>query len=540
MIRTRAQSSGGVPTGFAPGAHTISAAFAGDDLYMPASGTGTLAILEPASLLVGSAGGETGTSAVLRATLIRESDGSPVAGRQVAFQVGGVTPAWSPLTTGSDGVASHSYAIPAGSVPGVRAIQASFAGDSTFGPAVGSGELTVTSAPTTLEVTAPVAVAAGAFLRITSLLKQSSTDTPIAGRTITYQVNGLIAGAATTQADGTAETWFKVPASTPPGSVPVRADFAGDTLYNASRGDGTATVQGGVQTVLFVNSPSVGIGATATIYAYLWRVSDRALLSGKPVTFSVDGVKIGTVLTDTTGYAAVSYVVAPGTAAGLHSTMASFAGDADYGASGMVGTLTVSAAWSLVVSVPNRSGVRGQSVTLYAYAWRKYDGAMLAGKTVRFEVDGATVGSGVSDSGGYAQCVYAVPAGASIGTHPMRAVFDGDGQYDPTFSASSLTVTARDDITWFVANVTAAKGATATLYAYVKNKSTGALLSGKSITFKIDGSDVGSAISNSTGYAAVRFTVPGSMASGAHTILAAFAGDTAYNPSSKSATLNVP
>ncbi|MCX6896976.1 MAG: Ig-like domain-containing protein, partial [Verrucomicrobia bacterium] len=84
---------------------------------------------------------------------------------------------------------------------------------------------------------------------------------------------------------------------------------------------------------------------------------------------------------------------------------------------------------------------------------------------------------------------------------------------------------------------TAGGGLDASLTATLKSGSTG--ISGETVEFKVDGTAVGTAITNASGVATFSYTVPANAALGSHTIVASFAGDTDYAASSGSGSLTV-
>lgn len=95
-------------------------------------------------VMVGNVSGAAGAGVTLSATL-GVTGGAALSGRTVAFRVDGA--AVGTAVTGGTGVASLSYAIPAGAMAGSHVITVSFGGDAADAPASGTGTLTVT-APT--------------------------------------------------------------------------------------------------------------------------------------------------------------------------------------------------------------------------------------------------------------------------------------------------------------------------------------------------------------------------------------------------------
>jgi len=80
---------------------------------------------------------------------------------------------------------------------------------------------------------------------------------------------------------------------------------------------------------------------------------------------------------------------------------------------------------------------------------------------------------------------------------------------------------------------------TITLTATLKRTSTQGALGNKTVTFLVDGTSVGSGITGTSGMATLTYQIPVSLAVGAHTVQAAFDGDTLYKVSSVTTTLTV-
>lgn len=531
-----------IPTGATAGSHDLAAEFRGDSTWAPASAEVPLTVTVPTTLTVGNGAGPTGGTITLRATL-KVTNGAPLSGKPVTFKVGSADAAGSPATTNSSGVATLSYTIPAGGATGTRTIEARFPGDDTYGSATGTGTLTVTRGLTKLYVAAPTPKAQGAVIRIYSYLQRTPDNGNLQGRSVAFKFNGLAAGTGTTDANGLGEVYYTIPAATPVGSVAIQADFAGDNLYAPCTKSSTATVTAGIATSMSGNNPGGGIGTRVKLYAYLFQTlpnSPKVMVAGKNVDFYVDSIKVGTGLTDANGYAQYFWQVPVGTTTGSHTLVDKFVGDTTHGAASRTGSVTVSARYGSSISMGSRQGVRGLPVHLYCYLWKSLDGSMLTGRSVTFQVDGADVGSATTDANGYATFAYTVPMTAAIGVHPLKATYAGDSDFDPATGSTTLTVAAKDTITWSMPAFTAKKGARVTLYTYVKSATTGGLLKDKAITFKVDGATVGNAITTAAGYAGVIYTVPTGAASGAHAVLADFAGDNSTNAGSKATTLTVP
>ena len=160
-------------------------------------------------------------------------------------------------------------------------------------------------------------------------------------------------------------------------------------------------------------------------------------------------------------------------------------------------------------------------MTLRASLHRVVGGAAVSGETVTFSVDGASVGTAVTDGTGQASLAYAVPAGATSGSHPITVSFAGDGNYQGGTGTNTLTVKSATVLS--VANVSGQHGMSVSLSAVLT--AGGSALSGKTVSFKVDGKSVGTAVTDPAGAASLSYAIPSTTKPGGHTVSASFAGD---------------
>ena len=278
---------------------------------------------------------------------------------------------------------------------------------------------------------------------------------------------------------------------------------------------------------------SAALGQAVQLTATLHRISSGAGLAGKAVTFEV-GAAQSTATTDALGVAALAYTPVEAGGVGQLTYRAAFAGDAGALASEGQGTLTVGRA-ATSVYMPDRTGVVTTPVALKGYLKRTTDNAWVAGRTLRFTVDGATVGEAATDAAGMAALTWTIGAGPA--TRALGAAFAGDASYQA--SAGSATLTAQMVSTkLYVVDRTARVKAYVVLKAYLFLTSN-ALVVGKPVGITLDGSSVGSIDTNTQGCAQFGITVPEGVGAGVRTIRAEFAGDAGYRASAGQGGLTV-
>ncbi len=147
----------------------------------------------------------------------------------------------------------------------------------------------------------------------------------------------------------------------------------------------------------------------------------------------------------------------------------------------------------------------------------------------------------LSGSGDSATCSVAFTPSQG-GNHNIRASYLGDTKHLTNTSPSSvLPVNTLPATTLSVAASAGTFGGTVTLSATLRNASTSAVISGRSIAFKLNATSVGSATTNSSGVAALNGVSLSGIAVGTHAgaIVGTFSGDASFNGSTGSNTLTV-
>jgi hypothetical protein len=161
-------------------------------------------------------------AAALGATL-RDSDGKPVVGATISFMLG--TQSCSG-TTNALGRATCSFVIT--QAPGPATVTASYAGDAGHRAASTSAGFTILREESSLVYTGALTGDFNDALTVSAVLAEDGV-TPLAGRTVTFALNGADTCTATTDAAGVASC--SITPSEPAGTYPLIVSFAGDTLY---------------------------------------------------------------------------------------------------------------------------------------------------------------------------------------------------------------------------------------------------------------------------------------------------------------------
>ncbi len=521
--------------------NAVVATFAGDTTYSSSSGTGNLTVAQAATTVTAVSGAAaSGGTATLTATLTSSVTGAGIANETVEFVLSGVSVGNS--TTNSSGVATLTgvpNTEPVGTYPG--AVVGTFAGDTNYESSTGTGNLTVVQGVATTVTAVSGSASFGGTATLTATLTSSSTSAGIANETVSFSLDGASVGTAMTNSSGVA-TLTGVPTSDPVGTDPngVVANFAGDTTYSGSSGKGDLVVSPAATNVTAVSGTAAS-GGTATLIAILSSSVTGADLADEPVSFTLNGTSVGNATTDSSGVATLTGV--PNTEpAGSYpgAVVANFAGNTNYTSSSGTGDLTVAQGVATTVTAVSGSASFGGTATLTATLSSSTGNAGLANETVSFMLDGASVGTAVTNSSGIATLT-GVPTSDPVGTDPngVVATFAGDTTYSGSSGTGDLVVSqAATNVT--AVSGAAASGGTANLTATLTSNVTGVGIAGETVSFTLNGTAVGTATTNSNGVATltgVANTEPAGTYPGA--VVANFAGNTNYSASSGTGDLTV-
>lgn len=376
--------------------------------------------------------------------------------------------------------------------------------------------------------------ASGGLATLTATLTLGTNPQGLSGRLVTFTVDGAFAGAALTDSNGIA-TLSKVPTSNATGTYTgvVVASFAGDYYNRSAHADGDLTVNQPAQTATTLSavSGSASFGGTAILTAKLTDTSSGTGLAGKTVAFTLNGTSVGSATTDSSGVATLTGVAtsaAVGTSTG--AVVASFAGDSSNAAAAdTTGDLVVSKANSTLASVSGSASFGG-TATLTATLTSQVTGLGIAGETVTFTLNGTPVGNATTDSNGVATLTN-VATSASVGTSTGAVVasFAGTADYNAASdSTGDLTVTAAAT-TLASAAGTASFGGTATLTATLTSQVTSLPLQGETVAFTLNGTSVGTAVTDSNGVATLtNVATSAAVGTSAGAVVASYAGSVSY------------
>jgi len=390
------------------------------------------------------------------------------------------------------------------------------------------GGFTVTSAASNLAIP-DVAGKIGATINLTATLTRASDSTPLSGKEVTFAVEGSSIGSATTDASGVAILAYTIPEGSGPGSRTVSAHFAGDGTYDASSGSGTLSVSKGNGILRF--RPMTGtVGKPATLVARLWREGDNAVLEGRTVDFTLEGVPIGSVVTNNRGIAVMDFLVPDTLGSGAKSVTASFAGDAFYNSAELTGIAFYIRKADTSLALASATGTVGRKAQLRARLFRSGDGGAVVGRAVYFTVGGTTIGLAVTDGKGIATLNFTVMDTFGSGLKKVTVAFYGDSAYNPSQHSASILTISKTASAVRLSHVYGSRRRTVSLQARLYRLLDGVNIVGRPVTFTVEGDTgfLGVGITGADGVATVRYTVPESMSAGPKNVTVTFGGDEAY------------
>ena len=188
-------------------------------------------------------------------------------------------------------------------------------------------------------------------------------------------------------------------------------------------------------------------------------------------------------------------------------------------------------------------GDYGSTTTMTARLTETATQAALSGKTVNFTLNGASVGSDVTDANGYATLSDVPLTGIAAGDYPYGAgaSFARDGFYEATSITADLRVYGLGT-TLTVSPISGDYlGSTGPITATLKETVSGLAISGKTIDFALNEISLGSAITDASGVASVSGVALTGYDAGTYAgaLEAAFAGELNVEPATATGILTV-
>lgn len=407
--------------------------------------------------------------------------------------------------------------------PGTVVVTATQAGNSTYEAAVPVSQTITVQSNLVATTTAINAVSSSTFGASVTL---SATVTPASGTTVptgsvTFQSGTTLLGTAQLNGSGVATLST---AALPVGPDAVVASYAGDSNYQASASSNFNIAVSTATPIVTVgaNPGSSTYGASVALSATVAGVGNGVTAPTGKVTFYDGTTQLGASALNN---GSASFTIAS-LGAGSHSITASYAGDADYAAASSAALpLTVNKAAVQVGFTPSSTSLTyGSSVAAQVTVTNA--GGAQPGGVVTF-YDGTNPAGTATLQSGAANFAFSSLGG---GTHSLSASYAGDAN-DNAAASAAQTVTVNPAATTMTLGASGGSGVPVTLTATIAHTAGSAAPTG-SVTFYDGATVLGTAQPTGSGVAVFATST---LASGPHSVTAAYSGDANYAASSTSA-----
>ena len=420
---------------------------------------------------------------------------------------------------------------------GSETIGASYSGDSNFTTSSGTLTQTVNQASVSVSVSANLnpstygqsvtftATISGANGQVKGRKSGKNGTNPMTPTgTVTWSAN---TGCTPSTLSGSPGIATCSTTSLPAGTDTITATYSGDGNHSG----GSGTLSGG-QVVSQVSS-STSVSSTLNPSSYGQAVSFTATVTGSSPTgtvqFNVDGSAFGSQVTVASGSASSGSIST--LTAGTHTVTAVYSGDANN--AGSTGTLSggqvvnAAGAGSITVGSSLNPSTYGQSVTFTASIPGQYglvkgrkNGARpmnVTGTVTWSSNTGCGTTTVASGNPGTATCT---TSSLPVGSDTVTANYSGDSNHNAGSGSMSQTVSQASSSTSVSSSLNPSSyGQAVSFTASV----TGSSPTG-TVQFSVDGSAFGSPVTLNSGSANSGST--STLAAGAHTVTAAYSGDT--------------
>lgn len=209
----------------------------GHSIHIPSS----ILFRSPASTRVGVSNltAAIGIRVALVAYLYRKTNNQLVPDSPVTFKI--ADKVIGTATTDANGRAKLTYRLPDSFGLGAKKLEAVYSGALGLEASLGTGRLTVTRAATAIKVS-NMRDSLGQTVTLTAILRRTTDNTLLAKRVLTFAVNGVPVGTATTDSAGKATLRYIIPADLGTGDKPITVTFPDGAIHLGSTGTGTLTV----------------------------------------------------------------------------------------------------------------------------------------------------------------------------------------------------------------------------------------------------------------------------------------------------------
>ncbi|MFX1412039.1 MAG: Ig-like domain repeat protein, partial [Promethearchaeota archaeon] len=372
----------------------------------------------------------------------------------------------------------------------------------------------------TFYIDAPETVDRGDMVTLIATLTDSF-GTGIEGEEVFFYLNGTLLGSSMTDSTGVATYDWAITNDL----LGVQTLHVECPAFGYVSTDVFTTVYSNTSLSIQLSDSIVDKGDAVTITVTL--TDENGAMIGYNVVIYLNGSILTTVTTNASGMAEFIWTADE---LGIHVFHAEFAGSGYHNASQTETTnVEIYTTPSLSLTTPT-SGDRDDVITLVA---ELTDASFpLEGYTIDFYVNGQFVGSSLTNSSGFATYDWTI-TNDLLGDVSVLIDFTGNGFYEPNTDTQTIMVYSNPSLTIEITDSQGNPVISVTQGDTVKFKATlldeaGNPISGQSIVFYLNGTIVGSAVTNGQGIAELTFTFTYELTE-VQTVYADFGGFLYYN-----------
>jgi len=208
------------------------------------------------------------------AALLTDVNGSPLSGKTLSFTLGAQT---LTAVTDSTGVARVTAT---GGSPGSANLSISFAGDGTNPLAQASRLITFNPEESQIRYTGKTLLGTAAPQQVSAILLDPAEQTPIAGRTLKFQI-GSVSASAVTDMNGNATASLTLTPNEASGPAYLKISFAGDPFYKPALRTVPVTIYLSTSFVVWgANTGGLKLGQDVNFWGSQW---PEQVIQGDPV-----------------------------------------------------------------------------------------------------------------------------------------------------------------------------------------------------------------------------------------------------------------
>jgi subtilase family serine protease len=489
-------------------------------------------------------------SVQLTATLTVMSGGNVPAG-SVTFSLGNTALGTAVLNGSSTTTATAALTVRGARLAwGVNRVTATWTGNAGFGSSTASANVTVTAASpaaaifTSMVVTAtPAAIAPSASTVltavVTAVMKQASGANVPAG-TVAFVAGTTALGTANlvTSASGAVATLIVKGASLAAGVDTITAGFTATGGFGSSSSSVVVTVvppASGTAITATVNPANIAASGTAQVTAFVKPLAGNTVPTGT-VTFSVGNNTLGAV--QLSNGSATLALQGGSLATGSNSVVATYGGNGNFSGSTATPVTVIVAPPPIptnTVLSASPSMIAQNSTTVLTATVKAAPGSGAPTGSVLFMIGNALLGDvAVTAAGTAALTVQGISLMA--GGNTVAASYVATGNFANSSGLALVNVTPSPTITTTAVSVSPGTRPSTIVLTVTVKAASGALVPTGSVTFALGSALLGSAVLSPSGFGATgTLTLSnGILAAGNNTIVANYAGNTAFSRSTAS------